>query len=126
MPSSSLPHRLALRVVGRGRDDARRPFNTDNVHGKLCPLPGETVVDQRQGDALADGVAIAAGGDEADPPAYVPDRLEAAGVGVDCIDFERDDTLRHAPLALLQRRLAADETALVEGNEAVEPGLAGR
>ncbi|CDX18819.1 hypothetical protein MPLB_1730059 [Mesorhizobium sp. ORS 3324] len=37
----------------RGRDDARRPFDADNVDGKRCPLPGEIVIHQRQGDALA-------------------------------------------------------------------------
>ncbi|MBZ9860652.1 hypothetical protein [Mesorhizobium sp. CA12] len=55
---------LAFGVAGRGRDDARRPFDPDNVYGKLGPLPGETVIGQRQGDALGDPVATHPAGAE--------------------------------------------------------------
>ena len=54
-----------------------------------------------------------------------PDRLVAGRVGVERVDFERDQlALGRRALALHQRRLAADKIALVPGDPAVHAGHA--
>src|SRR5579885_700672 len=74
------------------------------------------------GEALAHGMAIGAGGDEADPPLADPDRLEARGVRVPGPDLEGHQLLPWRPLvALAQRRLLAYEVPLPEIDEAIEP-----
>ena len=69
-------HRARARMTRAG------PFHPDRYGwSALGPLGGGVTVDHRQRQRLADGVAIAARGDEADTLAVLPHRLEPAGVG---------------------------------------------
>src|SRR5271163_1248753 len=70
-------------------------------------------------------MAIAARGHEAGHGPGTPDWLIAGRVRVDRVDFERDQLpVRRRTLALHERRLAADELALVPGDPAVHAGHA--
>src|SRR4051794_8359105 len=120
------PQMATFGIVGRGGEDAAGAQVADDVDGKLGANSGLLAVDVGHGQALADRVAVAAGGDEADAAVALPHRLEARGVGVDGVPLERHQLLPGAAaVTLAQGGLAADELALVEGDEAVEAAHAG-
>src|SRR5579883_1926331 len=110
----------------RPRDHLRGALDADNMRRQLSPDPGAIAVEHRQGEALADRMPVAARGDEADSPPVPPDRLIAAGVGADRVDFERRDSPPRAVSLFVQGRFAPDEIALVEGDPLVEAGHARR
>src|SRR5208337_3832665 len=117
----SAPWFEPLRIVwGLGKDSCR-PALADHVHldryGRLRDRPRNI----REREALLDVVAVGPRGHEADLAVARPDGLETGDVGAGVIDRQQHQPLaRAAALALGERRLATDEVALVERDEAVE------
>ncbi len=87
---------------------------------------GEGRLEVGERDALADRMAIAARGGEADHAAVGKHRLVAVGVGVGGVDDERHELLARRLVLLAQRSLATDEVGLGEVDEAREAGLGRR
>src|SRR6266851_5054653 len=105
---------------GSGHKRASTPLAEDRYIVGSRRVDGSNV-DVTHGDALADCVAIAAGGHEAHAPIAYPDGLEAGSVGVLGIDLKRHEALgRAAAIAFAERRVPPDEGRFVEGDEAVE------
>ena len=97
----------------------------------ICTLSSAPIVggfrrNQRHRQALTHRVAVAAGSHEADHCARSPDRLVTGRVGIDRVDFERDQlALRRRSFAIGQRRLAAEEIGFVPGDPAIHAGHPG-
>ena len=101
-------------------DDRGRGSDTDDVDLQLCPRHGERGVDVRQRKAAREGVAIPAGGNEADPLLSKPHRVERAGICPLGGHFQGDEPLRRSGVTLAQRGIPPDEIELVEGDEAIQ------
>src|ERR1700722_10522062 len=97
------------------------------MHAELGADCGGFRRNQRQRQALAYRVAVAAGGYKADHRAQSPDWLVAARIRIVRVAFKRDQlALGRRPLALRKRGLAAEKIAFVPGDPAIHAGHARR
>src|SRR5262249_32657372 len=112
-----------LRIVERLRCDDRGSRLAEDVDGGHGGRLGVLDRQGRERDAALDEVAVAAGRHIADRFPGSPHRLVAVGVGVAGLDREAGERAADSSLALTQQGVTADEVALVEADEALEPGL---
>src|SRR5262252_10061414 len=121
MVISLLPHPGARGVVSGARKHRSTALHADHMDLDRAAGRSHVAVEIGHGEALAGRMAIGAGGDEADAPLAHPDRLEARGIRILGGDLQCHQLALRRLIALLERGLAADEIALVEGGETVQP-----
>src|ERR1700730_16229071 len=122
------PEILVVRIV-RGVHEYRGAFAfTQDLDLQFAADAREFGLHVAQSQTLAQRMPVVTGGRAADETAFgIEQRLVAKGVGIrDAVYFEGDETIRHSALDLLLEGHLADEGALVQSHEAVQPRLVWR
>src|SRR5262245_41055272 len=101
------PEPLVLGVPGRIRDEAGGAALAEHLDLHLGAGCGVLALHIGDGQALADAVAVGAGGGAADHLLADEERLVAPGIGLLGVDLDRDELARHALLLLAHQRLAS-------------------
>ena len=123
---SGMPHPAARGIVERMRRQCRRPSLAEDFHLETMVGSGQRCGHIGEGDRLTHAMTVATRRDPANDLTVAPDRLVAVGIGVDRVDRQRHQPPLGTGRALALGGGAADEIALGEIDEAIEPGFAGR